>query len=1806
MADIFAKTDIFKEEVYHAIVPEGTLLGDYLPADRSDLRIFVNGNPISSASVNTYFLRAEDIVNVSILPGKDAGRTLFYVLAAAALASWGAGLFYSAEAIAAGGIGVTVTKAAFAVLGTYLAMQIIPPPKIATPDNNPVLGRPAITGSNNRPSLYGPIPKLYGTYRYYPPLGAAWFTEISGNDQYLRMLLCLGYGPLSIGGNIPTLGSPITQDDVLPANTIRIDQTDIFNYSDFEYEIGYYDDITLFTQDIQESVPNLPLDWQGIEDEDAWVTDNVSEIQTSGANADELSVDITFPNGLWTANSEGKTRPASARFSVEYRLTGTSDPWISADNNENVVSLYDTVAVPAADDTASIGPTIVLTPPTGMEVNDYVTVFVNYRGTSETISVSAAGGQTWTSETQVNGTNIRFRMFHCRFNGTWATDPSFTIGSGSLPMTAVMLVWRGVDSGTALDASVTSGSFASSNTNTIPGITTATTNAQMVSVLATADDNTWTLPSGWSMASREQYRNSAGSDNAITMAHKRRKNPGTNSAITFTQIGQGPDAGVYCNFALNASGTWQFNGPVKETIRKSIKWPVPQGTYDIRITRTESYHRDVETVFSDATWTALRTIRHDKNQDGIEDKAWNGTGDAVFLALRIKATDQLNGAIDRINILASSVLPVWNGSSWNNEVTANPAWCAYDALTGVQVQRPVPDTRLDVAAFKDWADWCDDKAITYNWVHDSPETVIQRFRAIASVGYATLSIRDGLYTLVRDTVQTTPVQVITPRNAVNFSSERIFKNLPHALRVKYVDTLFWEQDETLVYRDLYDLDSSTSFEELDTQGITNSDQAWNFGQYFMRAAQLRPEIYHVDMDFENLIATRGDLVRLSYDVIQVGLQSARIKDIYPPYNLNLVYNGTGDTGDNSGWSGWTYSSTEGDESLGSFTATITNQVKTSDTSLAPQIDVTKTYNLGMSVKASVSASSVYLGFQCLDENKDNISFQRCWTNPAKNTTVAVATTIGSNTVTINPAAQAWYITTTPFSYIHFNPPTGTNEVTATNDLYQISNINTSGSLWVLTLSTSLSKVYPVGTLVGNSTSGSTFSYALASNTTIGTSWTSYNNTISGLNSATTPPASTQFRRGTKYILPLFYRTGASDTRQFWIDDVYIEQTPQTLVLDEEIIMDGEADYAIRVRKQDGSQVIYPVENIIGLSKTINLTTPIQNEELNIGDLVVFGEVGKETIEAKITQIEYNPDLGARLSMVDAAPEIFDLGVPPVFDPHITKPVDITKLQPQIPAITNVVSDESVMYRASDGSLISAMVVTFSLSSSNNVPIDKVQLRFRVVGSEGWTYLEEEPSRGLLRATGLEDQTIMEFQIRSVSPYGTFSDWSILQSHQIVGKTSPPSDVSSFSAEIRDFTVYLTWEVIPDIDVAGYEIRLGTDWDTASLVQVVGNSNYYIAGVPGVGTISYLIKAIDVVGNYSTNVKSVTIVIGQPGPVVLTYEVIDNNVLLRWTNPLSSLPILHYQVRRGDVFSTADIIGTKDGLFTVVFENVGGTFRYWVAAVDQAGNVGVETSVSVLVAEPPDYILNVDWTDDWTGATHTNFADNSTGKALDGSTPYTTVLAPVDTTITYEDHFTDNSWASPQAQVTAGMTYFAQPGTTAAQYIQTFDYGGVIGASVVTVSQNVLPVAGTVTVDYTISLSPDNSSWTDYPSTTRVFGSGFRYVKITVDVDYSSPTLDDLALFGPLRVRLDSKLRTDSGTDTVSSASAGKTVSFNLTFVDITSIVVTPNVEVSGDNQQIIPVVDFEDVPNPTSFIVYLFNGSGTRVTGDFYWTARGY
>jgi hypothetical protein len=352
-----------------------------------------------------------------------------------------------------------------------------------------------------------------------------------------------------------------------------------------------------------------------------------------------------------------------------------------------------------------------------------------------------------------------------------------------------------------------------------------------------------------------------------------------------------------------------------------------------------------------------------------------------------------------------------------------------------------------------------------------------------------------------------------------------------------------------------------------------------------------------------------------------------------------------------------------------------------------------------------------------------------------------------------------------------------------------------------------------------------------------------------------------------------------------------------------------------------------------------------------------------------------------------------------------------------------------------------------------------------------------------------------------------------------------------------------------------------------------------------GSKQFSVKVINTLGNYSQTL-STTVNISTPIISFLQTEVIDNNVLFRWEGEQGSLPIDNYLLYKGNDVNNLTVIGKKNGTFTTVFENEAGTYTYWLSAIDSAGNEGTKFKVSTIVSEPPDYVLNRLWESDFSGTKNNAKLDNGN------------LYIPINTTESIQQHFTNNSWTSPQDQVNAGYDLWVEPFELNGYYEEVFDYGATLASSLVTMVIDTTTIQGSPSLSTTISISPDGITYTDYTNQYQVYGTGFRYVKIRLDVSGT----DSLLEISQLSVKLDSKIKNDSGSGTaVSTDVGGTTVTFNKSFVDITSITVTPNSTIP-----MYAIYDFKDIPNPTEFKVLLYDNTGTRVSGNFSWSARGY
>ena len=417
-------------------------------------------------------------------------------------------------------------------------------------------------------------------------------------------------------------------------------------------------------------------------------------------------------------------------------------------------------------------------------------------------------------------------------------------------------------------------------------------------------------------------------------------------------------------------------------------------------------------------------------------------------------------------------------------------------------------------------------------------------------------------------------------------------------------------------------------------------------------------------------------------------------------------------------------------------------------------------------------------------------------------------------------------------------------------------------------------------------------------------------------------------------------------------------------------------------------------------------------------------------------------------------------------------------------------------------------------------------------------------------------------------------------------SAAPPVAPTISSAFSGAQVVLSWdEPAASLPIAEYEVRQGPDWEGGAYIPRLTARSLALTVNWG-GARTFWIAAVDINGTVGA-AGSCAVSISAPSQPTITAEVIDNNVLLRWSEATGTLPVDHCEVRRGATWAAAAVVGTLQGRFSAYFESSAGTYTYWVAAVDSAGNAGTPAGVTAIVSQPPDFRLLYDQNSDFPGT--------KSNCVLEAGVLY----GPINTTETWQQHFVNNSWTSPQDQVTAGYDYFIEPTPNTGSYEETIDYGVMVASTMITVTANQTAMDGNPSITPKISVSADNINWTDYPGVWQAFATNFRYVKVRLD--FSASGGDDLAKVSQLNIKMAFKLKGDAGSGTANSGDSGGTqVNFNETFVDVEAITVTANATAS-----VTAVYDFTDTPNPTGFKVLLFDASGNRVSGGFSWSAKG-
>jgi predicted phage tail protein len=280
-----------------------------------------------------------------------------------------------------------------------------------------------------------------------------------------------------------------------------------------------------------------------------------------------------------------------------------------------------------------------------------------------------------------------------------------------------------------------------------------------------------------------------------------------------------------------------------------------------------------------ACWTQLSHISYD-------DFCRSGK---VLVGIKALATDQLSGGMPTVTWLQTvNDINVYNPDTikYERRSACNPAWVAYDLLhrcknihdtkTGIEekVVFGIPANRIDYQSFADWAAFCAERKLEFEYIFDTPSDLWSSLQKPESVGRGKVILKGTRYSCVCDR-PTQPVQLFTMGNMVQDKFQEDFlgiKDRANAVEISFVNKdKGYQRDMLTIYGD--DWDNSKVIQnptQITLYGCTSYQQAYREGKYRLRLNQYLQRTISFDADIDAIACQVGDVILIQHDIPQWG------------------------------------------------------------------------------------------------------------------------------------------------------------------------------------------------------------------------------------------------------------------------------------------------------------------------------------------------------------------------------------------------------------------------------------------------------------------------------------------------------------------------------------------------------------------------------------------------------------------------------------------------------------------------------------------------------------------------------------------------------------------------------------------------------------------------------------------------------------------------------------------------------------------------------------------------------------------------
>jgi len=278
--------------------------------------VTVGGHPVPEPWQHRVKPMAGTLVTICPVQGRQE-LALVASLALAVTAPYaGAAAFGSAGVFGTSVVGASLVTAGVSIAGSLAINQLLAPPQPRLGAAQTAAPRYNIGGSQNRASLYEPVPLVIGRHMMFPVKTATPYRQTNGADVWLHERMTFGYGPVVL-------------------ESLRIGETPVHLFNDVQIEfrnvdqaqtLARYPELAAVVTAWRSGAAQMTLHPDDIvQDAYSVVFDvDVPVTRTTRVNARRIEVEIAAPQGIYNLQSNGDAEEWSFPIRIELAPTGTN------------------------------------------------------------------------------------------------------------------------------------------------------------------------------------------------------------------------------------------------------------------------------------------------------------------------------------------------------------------------------------------------------------------------------------------------------------------------------------------------------------------------------------------------------------------------------------------------------------------------------------------------------------------------------------------------------------------------------------------------------------------------------------------------------------------------------------------------------------------------------------------------------------------------------------------------------------------------------------------------------------------------------------------------------------------------------------------------------------------------------------------------------------------------------------------------------------------------------------------------------------------------------------------------------------------------------------------------------------------------------------------------------------------------------------------------------------------------------------------------------------------------------------------